>query len=227
MANATPLTQIWIPSTDVQPFLNPHLDWDQYFDVYGNGYTISNIGIVMGVLPFKKIGLDLGFDWRDFTGKHDHPFLFNAKLGVPEDAFFKHMPAVAAGGYDFGTEKNLTTFNIVYGLAAKTIWKLGRFSVGGYAGALGGDKTAIGVLGFAGHVDRGGVLASWDRKFPELWNKLWASIDFQSGNNGYGAVNFGASWNFTPTILILLGYDIFLVPQIRPAINLQLDLDVF
>lgn len=182
-AIATPLTQVWIPSTDIQPFLNPHLDWDEYFNAYGNGYTISNIGLLLGVLPLKKIKLDIGFDWHDFTGHHDHPFLFNAKLG--------------------------------------------RFSAGGYAGALGHNTAAISVIGFTGKIDRGGVLASWDRRFPETSNKLWAAIDFQSGNSGYGAVNFGASWNFAPNILIILGYDIFLVAQIRPAVNLQLDPDLF
>jgi hypothetical protein len=53
--NATPSTQIWIPSTDVQPFLKPHLGWDVYLNPYGSG-LLSNGGITIGVLPFNKIG---------------------------------------------------------------------------------------------------------------------------------------------------------------------------
>jgi hypothetical protein len=62
------------------------------------------------------------------------PIYFNAKLGVPEDAFFKYMPAIAFGAFDIGTEKDNTNYDIVYGLLAKNIWKLGRFSVGYYTG---------------------------------------------------------------------------------------------
>jgi len=40
---------------------------------------------------------------------------------------FQYMPAIAFGAFDIGTEKDNTNYDIVYGLLAKNIWKLGRF----------------------------------------------------------------------------------------------------
>ena len=98
---------------------------------------MTNGGITVGILPFKQVGLEIGVDYRDIGvdarnigSDHVFPIYFNAKLGVPEDAFFKYMPAIAFGAFDIGTEKDNTNYDIVYGLLAKNIWKLGRFSVG-------------------------------------------------------------------------------------------------
>ena len=70
---ATPSTQIWIPSTDIQGYLNPHFGWDVYLTNTGIG-TVSNGGITMGV-PFKKVGLEVGIDYRDISGNHYYPVI--------------------------------------------------------------------------------------------------------------------------------------------------------
>jgi len=59
IANATPSTQIWIPSTDVQPFKKMHLGIDTYIKTQSRDGTteptVTNIGLTMGVLPSEKI----------------------------------------------------------------------------------------------------------------------------------------------------------------------------
>jgi hypothetical protein len=234
---ATPSTQIWIPSTDIQPFLNPHLGWDIYLTTYGNG-LLSNGGITMGVLPFKKMGMEIGIDYRDINGNHRNPVLFNAKIGTPEEAFFKYMPALAVGGYDFGLRKDVTSFNILYGLVAKNLWKLGRFSVGGYKGGVFwanpqklffvASKGFDPVNGGARKVDDAGVLASWDRTMDEISKKLWLAFDFQSGLSGYGAANVGLSWSFCSNVSTLVAYDFYLDERaLNPTFTLQFDLNLF
>jgi hypothetical protein len=219
---ATPSTQIWIPSTDIQGFLNPHFGWDVYLTNTGTG-TVSNGGITMGVLPFKKVGLEVGIDYRDLSGDHRYPVYFNAKLGTPEDAFFKYMPAIAVGGFDFGTKDSATNYNVTYGLIARTFPIIGRLSVGGYTG-LSPDKL---WTSSDGKVNKSGVLASLDRTMTEISSKLWLAIDYQSGNNGYGALSFGASWNWAPNVSTILGYDIYNDSNLaKPTVTFQLDINL-
>jgi hypothetical protein len=227
---ATPSTQIWIPSTDVQGFLNPHFGWDVYLTNTGTG-CVSNGGITMGVLPFKAVGLEVGIDYRDINGDHNYPAYFNAKLGVPEDAFFKGMPAIAIGGFDFGTKDRMTkdkdslptNFDVSYGLIARTIPVIGRLSVGGYSG-LGPDVL---WTSSSGKVENSGVIASWDRTMTEISSKLWLGIDYMSGKNAYGALSFGASWNWAPNVSTIFGYDIWNDSDLlKPTFTFQLDINL-
>ena len=232
-AFATPSTQIWIPSTDIQPYLKPHLGWDAYVgtSVKGgtlNPGTISNGGITIGVLPCKEVGLEVGIDYRDLTGDHNDPLYFNAKIGIPENTWSEFMPAIAVGGYDFGTKKNVSTYNLMYGLVAGNVGKLGRFSVGGFKGAVGADPKIMFANLKTGKVDDVGVLASWDRTLTEVSDKLWAAIDYQSGMNFYGALNFGVAWNFSSNAGVILGYDIYNAGDVlKPTVTLQIDANLF
>jgi hypothetical protein len=223
IAVATPSTQIWIPSTDIQKFMNPHIGWDVYLGQAGTG-AISNGGITIGVLPFKKLGLEIGVDYRDLSGDHQNPLYLNAKAGIPEDAFFKFMPAVAFGVYDLGFARGVNDYDLLYGLLAKTIWKLGRLSAGGYYAA--GD-TAL-MLNKDGEHEPGGFLVSWDRTMSEISDKLWLAVDFQGGTNGYGALSFGAAWMFAPNAGVIIGYDYYLNADALPGtITVQFDLNLF
>jgi hypothetical protein len=133
----------------------------------------------------------------------DHPIYFNAKIGLPEDAFFKGFPAVALGDYNFGLKTNLTNYNIIYGEIAKTIPMLGRLSVGYYTG---NDKVLVDEnLKKANK----GVLLSWDRTMTEISDKLWLAVDSQGGKNYLGALSFGASWAFSKNVSVIFGYDIY------------------
>jgi hypothetical protein len=224
--SATPSTQIWIPSTDIQAFLKPHIGWDVYLGTETDG-IISNGGFTMGVLPFKKVGMEVGVDYRDGAGNHKNPVYFNAKLGMPEDALFKYMPAIAIGGYDFGTKKDATTYNLGYAMIAKNIWKLGRFSVGGFKGALGSDPALFAISSDSKTNDDKGVLVSWDRTMSEISNNLWLAVDFQSGKSAYGALSFGAAWSFSPIVSLILGYDIYNNEAYKPTFTFQIDINAF
>lgn len=220
-ALATPSTQIWIPSTDVQPFGKFHLGIDNYIrtsddaeETRWNGY---DLGLTAGVLPFEKLQLEVGIDYFvNGTNYDDHPLYFNAKLGTPENSLFTNSPALAVGGYNFGTEKDLTDYNIVYGLAAKTLPVLGRLSAGYY----GGNEDAL--LGD----DDSGVLLSWDRTMCELSDKLWVGVDYQGGDNAVGALSFGASWAFAPNVSVIFGYNVYNEEAIAGQDSFTTQLDI-
>ncbi len=224
-ANATPSTQIWIPSTDIVPFKTVHFGFDTYIktesrDDGTNEPTVTNLGLTVGVLPFKTVQMEVGIDYRDTGGTHTYPLLFNAKIGVPEEgALFKYSPAIVVGGYDFGTKKDVTDYNIYYALVAKTLGKLGRFSAGYY---IGNDKLLTKIDGTK---DNDGVLLSWDRTIAEISDKLWLAVDYQGGKNSYGALSFGAAWKFAPNVSVILGYDIYNESAYKPTTTIQLDID--
>jgi hypothetical protein len=235
--NATPSTQIWIPSTDIQGFGVLHLGWDSYIKTASNADlggiyepTVTNGGITVGVLPFKNLGLEVGIDYRDISANHQYPMYVNAKLGVPEDAFFKYMPAIAIGAFDLGAKSsgaNLTNFNITYGLLAKNIWKLGRISAGYY---VGNDNALL-----VAKKDAQGILLSWDRTLTELSDKFWLGLDYMGGNNSYGALSFGASYAVTPDASFIIGCDFWNdinVPapapafKVKPTMTVQVDINL-
>jgi hypothetical protein len=234
--HATPSTQIWIPSPDVQPFLVGHLGIDNYFrkgenDGGERDPNILDVGLTVGILPFDKLQLEIGGDYLTNAGNPNdrYPWSGNGKLGVREDAFFPFSPALAGGIYNVGkprraTEGDLSSVragqNIVYGLAAKTIpfpgFSLGRFSGGYYHGS----KKALAP-------DNKGILLSWDRTMRELSDRLWFAVDYMGGENVNGALSFGAAWRFGKNIAVLLGYDKFRKPKLsgEDTFTLQLDLD--
>jgi hypothetical protein len=208
-ALATPSTQIWIPSTDVQGFKTLHLNVDSYVRTKSNDdgsvtAPLYMVGPTVGVLPFEKVQAEVGFDLMYNGSQADKsPFYGHAKLGTPEDSLFKYSPAVAVGGYNFGTKSDVTNYNIVYGLVAKTIPVLGRVSAGYFTG---NDKL---LLDADGKADEKGVLLSWDRTMTEISDKLWVAVDYQGTNSALGALSFGASWAFAKNVSVILGYDIY------------------
>lgn len=231
-AAATPSTQIWIPSTDIQPFGKVHLGFDQYVKVRGTGpaareANVINNGITVGVLPYDKVQMEIGFDLRHYGVEpaDSDPVYFNAKIGVPEDMLFKGAPAVAVGGFDFGTRSYDalraygTDYNIAYALVAKTLGAFGRISAGGYTGS---DKL---LLDAAGQKDNSGILLSWDKTVSEISDKLWVALDYMGSDNAYGAVSGGVAWKFAPNVGVILGYDRYNNRNFKPTYTLQIDID--
>jgi hypothetical protein len=253
-ALATPSTQIWIPSTDIQPFGTVHLNIDNYFRSSGVGKAsgdpakrdanVMDIGPTVGVLPFEKIQAEVGFDYYVLASdpNDNHPFSFNAKIGTPEDAFFKYQPAVAVGIYNLGPGHTGSTLgvsnpalitsgqNIIYALAARTlpaigpVPSLGRISAGYYRGA----KTA---LVDANNMLKGandGLLLSWDRTMTEISDKLWLGVDYMSGNNVDGAVSFGVAWNFAKNVAVIFGYNVYKEKSLagNNTFTTQLDINI-
>jgi hypothetical protein len=225
LAQATPSTQIWIPSTDVQGFKIFHLGFDTYMktkkqsDGTREPIVIDN-GITVGVLPFEKIQAEIGIDQK-VTGTEpadSNPLYFNLKVGTPEDSLFKGSPALAIGGYDLGTKKDVTNNNIIYALAAKTFY-MGRVSAGYFTG---NDKL---LLDDKGEKDNKGVLLSWDRTMKEISDKLWFAVDYQGTKSGYGALSAGVSWKFSDKISVIFGYDVYNNSDLKPTATIQVDID--
>jgi len=207
-AFATPSTQIWIPSTDVQAFGTGHLNLDTYIRTTSNGDwpNVISIGPTVGILPFEKVQAEVGIDYIDSGSgavADSHPLYFHGKLGTPEESLFKNSPALAFGAYNFGTDVGVTSQNMVYGLAAKTLPVIGRLSAGYYRG------SARVLVDENGQKDNDGVLLSWDRTLSEISDKLWAAVDYQGGDNANGALSFGVSWAFAKNVSVILGYDIY------------------
>jgi hypothetical protein len=206
---STPSTQIWIPSTDFQKWKSGHLGLDNYIrtsKIDGvRGAGMYDLGLTTGLLPFDKFQGEIGIDYLSMGDSHydDFPIYFNAKIGFPESALFKGSPAIALGAYNFGTKKDLTNYNILYGEIAKTIPVLGRISAGYYTG---NDKILVDEnLKKA----NSGLLLSWDRTMTEISDKLWLAVDYQGGKNYLGALSFGASWAFSKNVSVIFGYDIY------------------
>ena len=216
VAKATGSTQIWIPSTDIQAFKSVHLGIDNYIrtqkdanGIYGSG--MYDLGLTTGISPFSKVQAEIGIDYLNMgdnnildAKNYDlHPIYFNGKIAIPEDSLFKGAPAIAVGAYNFGTKATLTNYNIVYGLLAKTIPYIGRISAGYYTG----NKALL--VDELGKASNSGLLLSWDRAVPEISNKLWLAVDYQSGKNYLGALNFGLSWAFSKNVSVIFAYDIY------------------
>ncbi len=213
-ALATPSTQIWIPSTDVQAYKTVHLGIDNYLrtDRKSDGTRDPNpydLGLTAGVLPFEKVQLEVGVDYIvNGTTYDNYPLYLNAKLGTPENSLFNNSPALAIGGYNFGTNSNSgsalrTDQNIVYALAAKTLPVVGRLSAGYFTG---NDKV---LLDENGKKQNDGILLSLDRTISEISDNLWAAVDYQGGNSAMGALSFGVAWSFTKNVSLIVGYDIY------------------
>ena len=216
VASATPSTQIWIPSTDIQPYKTFHLGFDTYIRANSNDdgsrtAPVVVIGPTVGILPYPKIQAEVGFDVISAGGDADkYPLYFHGKLGTPEDALFKASPAIAFGGYNFGTKSGdvrngelATTQNILYGLVAKNLPVIGRLSAGYFAG----NKKVL--LDENGKSDEKGLLLSWDRTMTEISDKLWLAVDYQGSESAMGALSFGASWAFAKNVSVILGYDMY------------------
>ncbi len=222
-AMATFSGQIWIPSTDVKGFKEVNISIDNYLRVSNKPDALANYydaGITVGVLPLEKIKLEVGVDYYtdNVAGSvaSKNPAYMNFKAGIPEDAFFKGMPAIAAGMYGLNSANNVLSQNIAYGLIAKTIPVIGRLSVGGYNGA----ETSLGTYNT-------GVLASWDRAMSEISDKLWLAVDYQSGNNFMGALSVGGSWAFSSNASLLVGANFYNKIPLggKPTVTTQLDIN--
>jgi hypothetical protein len=223
---ATPSTQIWIPSTDVQKFKSVHLNVDNY--VSSEKETAGNwkapllvIGPTMGVLPYEKVQAEVGFDlMRAGAAADSDPIYLHAKVGTPEGSLFSGSPALALGGYNFGTKKDVTNQNIVYSLVAKNVGKLGRFSAGYFSG---NDKLLVDENG---DKENTGVLLSWDRTISEVSDKLWAAVDYQGGDSSLGALSFGLAWAFSPNTSVIFGYDVYNNDKIAGSNTYTVQLDI-
>jgi hypothetical protein len=207
-ANATPSTQIWNPSTDIQGTGILHLGIDNYFTAVGpanGGYALpTDLGLTYGLVPGIEVGLDVFLP-------QSSPFVFNAKYGIGEG---ETLPALAIGGFGFGTEKGVTDQNIVYAVAAKT-FPIGRISLGYF---MGNEKL---LVNSSGSKDNSGLIATWDKA---LTDKIWACVDYAGTNSLYGSTFAGFSYAFSSNTSVIFGYGTY-NNGAKPTITTQLDIN--
>ncbi len=238
IASATPSTQIWIPSTDIQAYKTVHLNFDTYIRDHNNKDgsrtpPVVDIGPTFGVLPFEKIQAEVGFDVISGGGNADkYPLYGNFKIGMPEDNTW--IPAVAVGMYNIGTKSGdarkgelATNQDIAYALVAKTLPVVGRLSAGYFTG---NKKVLVkDTLDSNGNFqsDEKGVLLSWDRTMTEISDKLWLAVDYMGSKSAMGALSFGASWAFAKNVSVILGYDIYNRKETggQNTVTMQLDIN--
>lgn len=211
LALATPSTQIWNPSTDIQAVKTWHLGIDNYFSVKDNvdhPYALpTDVGITYGLFKNLEVGVDTLYP-------SEHPLYFNAKLGLPESG---KIPAIAVGIFNVGTKNDVTNYNIMYGVVAKTFGPIGRLSIGGYSG---NDKLLLDENGDKANT---GLIATWDKA---LTDKIWASVDYASGKSFYGSLSLGGSYSFASNVSIIFAYVIYNNDQINPNDQVTTQLDI-
>jgi hypothetical protein len=208
-ALATNSTTFWTPMTpDIQPYGVLHFGVDSYFRIaHDSNSTLPADFTVLtiGVLPFQKIQMEVG---ADHVANTAHPWLFNAKVGSPENAWFHGSPAIQAG--IFNVTKKFRTgradSNIFFGVIGKTFAPLGRFSVGPY---WGNHAT---LLSSRGAAENSGFMAAFDRGFHSAkghggaeYKKLVVAADYASGKNIVGGGGAGLYYFFSEGISVLVG----------------------
>ena len=229
IAHATASTHIWAPSTDTQPWGTGHITEDIYVPTERNSdgsraRTITDSGLTFGMLPFKKLTAEAGFDYKTGYGSIDHyPVYFNAKLAIPEDAYGPYFPAIAGGIYDVGTQRNRTDYDVTYVKTAKTFkirdFSLGRFSFGYF---WGNDKL---LLNEDGKKDDNGIFWAWERTIPEIDDRLWVCVEYQATRSLYGTLNLGFSWQFTKDVSVLAGYQFYNNRNVADTVTIQVDIN--
>lgn len=219
-AFATPSTQIWNPSTDIQGFNTWHLGIDNYFSIASNDdpakrYAApTDVNLTYGLIKNLEIGIDI------FEPAAD-PVQFNAKYGLPEGDV---MPAVAVGIQNVGLRSDTTdparpanNWNILYAVVAKTFKPFPRLSVGYYTG---NDSL---LLDETGAKANSGAIVSLDKQISDKW---WAAIDYASGNSWYGETSLGFSYAFAPNTSVIFGYVVYNNTTLNPNNQFTTQLDI-
>ncbi len=201
-AHATPSKLMRIPSTDVQPYGTFHMSIENNTTMFrqqsiGAHAEPMTLGVTAGLLDAGTFQVEAGVDIHE---PYDYPMTFHAKIATTEEAFGKWGPILAIGAYDAGTEKFKNDINIIYGEASKTVSFIGRFTVGYFFGNSYFLKNPV------GENDSHGLMLGFDRRMPEINEKLWLSIDYMGTRSYYGAVSFGFGWSFSEKSTLVLGY---------------------
>lgn len=207
--SATPSTQIWNPSTDIQPKGVLHLGIDNYFTSNGpasGGYAFpTDLGLTYGLTSNLEIGIDAFLP-------QNSPIALNAKYGISESDM---LPAFAIGAFGFGTETNVTDQNVVYAVVAKS-FPLGRLTAGYFQG---NEKV---LLDLSGNPDNKGVILTWDKTISD---KIWLCVDYASTKSALGALYYGFSYMFSPNTSVIFGYGSYNNGS-KPTITSQLDINI-
>lgn len=210
MGYATPSTQIWNPSTDIQPAGVWHLGIDNYFTSEGldqGGYALpTDVGLTYGLGGNFELGIDNMQPQR-------YPLSANFKYGLSEGV----LPfAFAVGGFGFGTKKDETDLNVGYGVISK-MFGLGRISLGYFSG------SAKLLVNQNGDQDNQGSIITWDK---QITDKLWLCVDYAGSKSALGALFYGFSWAFSSNTSVIFAYGKYNNTDIKPTYTTQLDINI-
>ncbi len=222
---ATPSTQIWNPSTDIQSAGTWHLGIDNYFTTAwpkDTNYTYypTDVNLTYGALPGLEVGID---SFMPSAAQYE----FNAKYGIPESG---DMPAFALGaqnmGFNVDADKRNIDWSIWYSVVAKT-FSFGRLTGGYYSG---NDHVLTTVPDENGNTEKAntGFIATWDKAVTD---KIWLCLDYASGYSAYGSFFYGGSYSFSSNTSVIFGYGTFNRHQnsgdgFDPVITTQLDINI-
>lgn len=230
-AHSTPSTNFWAPSTpSVQSFGVLHWTYDSYFGTR-TAYPVD-VGATIGVLPWKRLQAEAGFDlfYPTLSGNEAirFPIVLNAKVGAPENACFAGQPAWSFGVFGVGFESDVNNQNVLYAMLGKSLPRVGSLQAGAYYGT---NKNLFRAAN--GDEARSGLLAGWasppiDTRFLD---KLVLTWDIQTGHNILGATGGGICVYLTPTVDLLTGPVFFFEKELQPSgsswlWSLQLDVDL-
>lgn len=233
-AAATPSTSYWAPSTaSCQARGVPHVTYDTYFakgpsagSAGARNYPIDT-GLTMGVLPFKKIQAEAGFDVLLPT---QDPLFLNFKLCTPESSWFSGSPALSVGIYNVGFKRDVTDYNVIYVMAQKAIPGGGYVAAGFYHGL----NPALFTSSDGRVVQTGAMVGFYS---PDIQvgrkglRKINLTADVQTGKNALGAWGAGVYVFFTDNVSLLAGPVFFLDKNLQPGGSahmwtVQLDVDI-
>jgi hypothetical protein len=207
MVTATPSSTVFTNCTlDLQSYKLWHITYDSYFTVGKEGAEkgdfATDVGLTVGILPFEKFQLEVGFDWLEPT---DDPLFFNFKAGAPENALCANCPALQFGMFNIGIEENVTDYNVAQLIIGKTLpQNLGRLSGSLYKGS---DTLVSSV----GEVEDSGFMLAYDKGFYPVndaegeYNRFVFAADYASGDNAIGGGGAGLYIYFTRKIDLLVG----------------------
>lgn len=194
--SATPSSVYWTPCTTYfQPFMKGHIGYDTY--VRDINMLPVDYGFTVGVLPFKEVQAEVGYDASLPQGlgvstKTEHSV--NAKIGWSENAL---LPVgFAVGIFNAGFVKDVTDYNILYAVVQKTFDNIGTFAVGGYSG----NKKLLKNEN-EGADNNGYMLAYTSPQF----SKFVVAVDYFSGKNTMSAVGGGVYIYFADNVTLLTG----------------------
>lgn len=224
---ATPSSTFWAPSTaGCQVWATPHITYDSYFSD-GAAYP-TDIGLTAGILPFEKLQAEIGLD---VLYPSSDPLYLSGKLCTPESSLFENSPGIGIGIYNVGFKKDISNYNVLYGVLQKSIPGIGGYvSLGLYHGLnetlfsnSKGDKVQTGFLA---------AIASPDIQIGlNNLKKINFVADIQTGKNILGAWGFGTNIYFADNVSLLTGPVFFLDKAAQPGgesffWTAQLDVDI-
>jgi hypothetical protein len=195
-AFTTPSTVFWTPCTTYfQPFMKGHIGYDTY--VRDINMLPVDYGFTVGVLPFKEVQMELGYDLLLPAGpgiSTDTAHYVNAKIGWPENTLFS--VGFAAGIFNMGFKKDFNDYDVLYAVIQKTFDYVGSISVGGYTG----NKKLL--INEDGKADNNGYMIAYTS--PQF-SKFIIAADYFSGKNTLSAAGAGLYIYFADNITLLTG----------------------